>query len=192
MKAVIIAGGKGKRLSPYIGNIPKGLVKIGNKPIIEHQISLLKREGINEVYFLLGHLGNQIKEYFGNGEKWKIKINYFQEKKSLGSAGALLQLKNEIKQDFLVFSCDVMTDFDIKRFINWHKKKKGIVSIVSHPNDHPFDSDLIETDENEKVVSLLKRPHDNNLIFKNLTIASAFIFSPKIFKYIPRNKKCDI
>jgi mannose-1-phosphate guanylyltransferase / phosphomannomutase len=192
MKAVIIAGGKGKRLSSSIGNIPKGLVKIGNKPIIEHQLLLLKREGIKEVYFLLGYLGEQIKEHFGNGEKWKIKIHYFQEKKPLGSAGALRQLKNRIKEDFLVFSCDVMTDFDIKRFINWHKKKKGIVSIVSHPNDHPFDSDLLETDKNERVITLLKRPHLSNLVFKNLTIASVFIFSPRIFKYIPKNKKCDI
>jgi len=192
MKAAILAGGKGTRLSKLIKDTPKALIKIGKKPVIEHQIILLKKHGINEIWLLLGYLGNQIKEYFQDGKKWDVRFHYCQEKKPLGTAGALKQLKNKIKEDFLVLSGDIMMDFDVKRFISWHKQKKdGIAWIVVHPSDHPFDSDLVETDSFGKIVSLLKRPHRPGINFQNLSIASIFIFSPKIFKYIPSGKKTD-
>ncbi|MDO8743411.1 MAG: HAD-IIIA family hydrolase [Candidatus Azambacteria bacterium] len=189
MKTVIIAGGKGTRLAPLTKKIPKSLVKIGGKPLIEHQIILLKKYGIREIWILLGYLGDPIREYLQNGEKWHVNIHYLQEDRPLGTAGAVKTLENKIKGDFLVISGDVMLDFDVKRFIGWHK---GIASIVVHPNDHPIDSDLVETDKTGRILSLLKRPHPPGLIFHNLSIASAYIFSPKIFKYIQKNKKTDI
>lgn len=190
--AVIIAGGRGKRLARLAQNIPKALIKIGSKPVIEHQIILLKRYGIKEIWILLGYLGNQVREYLQNGEKWNVNIHYRQEEKPLGTAGALKTIENEIKEDFLVLSGDIMLDFDIQRFINWHCQKKGkIASIIVHPNDHPFDSDLVEVDNTGKIISLLKRPHPLGGIFRNLSIASVFIFSPNIFKYIPLGKKSD-
>jgi len=192
MKAVILAGGKGTRLSKLIKNTPKPLIKIGGKPVIEHQILLLREYGIKEIWILLGFLGSQIKEYLKNGEKWDVNIHYCQEKKPLGTAGALKVLENEIKEDFLVLSGDVMLDFDLKRFISYHRKKNGIASIIVHPNDHPFDSDLVEVDKEGQVLSLLKRPHPSRLNFRNLSIASAYIFSPKIFKYTPLKIKSDI
>ena len=123
MEAVIIAGGKGTRLASLSKETPKVLIKIGNKPVIEHQILLLKKYGVSDIHLLLGHLGSQIKNYLGDGEKWGVKIHYYQEEKPLGTAGALLQLKNKIKKDFLFLSGDIMMDFDVKRFISWHKKK---------------------------------------------------------------------
>jgi len=209
--AVIIAGGKGTRLTPFIKNTPKSLVKIGGKPIIEHQILLLKKYGLKEIWILLGYLGNQTRRYLGDGKKWNVKICYHQEENLLGTAGALKVLEGKIgdedkssssrfarlrlarvREDFLVFSGDVMMNFDVKRFIDWHKKKRGMASIVVHPNNHPFDSDLVEVDDKGQIVVLLKRPHPKGIIFRNLSIASVFIFSPKIFKYIPKNKKADI
>jgi len=192
MKAVILAGGKGTRLAKLIKNTPKALIKIGGKPIIEHQILLLREHGIKEIWILLGFLGDKIKEYLQNGKKWDVNIHYCQEKKPLGTAGAFHQLENEIKQDFLVFSGDVMLNFDLKRFINYHRQKKGIASIVVHPNDHPFDSDLVEVDKEGQIISLLKRPHPPGLTFRNLSIASAYIFLPKIFQYISKKRKSDI
>lgn len=192
MQAVILAGGRGIRLAPLIKNTPKSLVKIGEKPIIERQILLLKEYGIKEIWILLGYLGDQIREYLQNGKKWNVKIHYRQENKPLGTAGALKVLEGKIREDFLVLSGDVMLNFDVKRFINWHKKKRGIASIVVHPNDHPFDSDLVEIDDKEQITALLNRPHPKRIIFRNLSIASVYIFSPKIFKYIPENKKSDI
>jgi len=193
MKAVILAGGKGKRLSRVAKSTPKSLIKIGSKPIIEHQIMLLRRHGIKEIWILLGHLGNQIREYFGDGKKWGAKIYYYQEEKPLGTAGAIKTLEKKIKEDFLVLFSDIMLDFDVKRFINWHKEKKGkIGSIIVHPNDHPFDSNLVEIDTKGRIISLLRKPHQPGMIFHNLSIAGVYIFSPIIFKYITTGKKSDI
>lgn len=193
IKAVIIAGGKGTRLSPFIKDTPKSLIKIGKKSLIEHQIVLLKKYGIKEIWILLGHLGNQIREYLQDGKKWNVNIYYHQENKPLGTAGALKTLEKQIKEDFLVFFGDVMLDFDIKKFINWYKEKKGkIGSIIVHPNDHPFDSNLVEIGKKGEIASLLRKPHRPGLIFRNLSIAGVYIFSPNIFKYIPSKKKCDI
>jgi D,D-heptose 1,7-bisphosphate phosphatase len=192
-QAVIIAGGKGTRMAPYIGNIPKALIKIGDKSIIEHQILLLKKYGIKEIWVLLGYLGEQIEKYLGDGKKWKVKINYVQEKKPLGTAGALKQLEGKIKRDFMVFSGDVVLDLDLKRFIKWHAERKdGIATFVVHPNDHLFDSDLVEVDSIGEITSLLKRPHLPGENHHNLSIASAYIFSPKIFKYIVSGRKINI
>jgi len=151
----------------------------------------LKRDGIEEIFILSGYMGNKIKEYL-HEKKWNVKIHYYQEKVLLGTAGALKTLEEKIKEDFLVFSGDIMTDFDVKRFINYYRQKRGIASIIVHPNDHPFDSDLVEVDKTGKIDSLLIRPHPPEINFRNLSIASVFIFSPDIFKYIPENKKCDI
>jgi len=192
MKAAILAGGKGTRLAKLIKNTPKPLIKIGGKPITEHQILLLKEHGIKEIWLLLGYFGDSIRQYFGNGGKWDVNIHYCQEKKPLGTAGALKVLEDEIKEDFLVFSGDIIMNFDLKRFIKYHRQKKGIASIIVHPNDHPFDSDLVEVDKEGQIISLLKRPHPPELTFRNLSIASIYIFSPKIFKYIPLKIKSDI
>lgn len=193
MKAVILAGGKGKRLMPLTEKIPKALIKIGDKPVLEHQILLLKRYGVRDIWLLLGYLGNQIREYFQDGKKWSLSIQHRQEKRPLGTAGAIKTLENLIKEDFLVLSGDVILDFDVQRFIDWHQQKKEkIGSIIVHPNDHPFDSDLVEVDNKGKIISLLKRPHSPERLFRNLAIASVYIFSPKIFKYISSQKKSDI
>jgi len=192
MKAVILAGGKGTRLAKLTKNTPKPLIKVGGKPVIEHQVLLLREYGIKEIWILSGFLGDKIKEYFQNGKKLDVNIHYCKEKKLLGTAGALLQLENEIKEDFLVFSGDVMLNFDLKRFIKYHHQKNGIASIIVHPNDHPIDSDLVEVDKEGQIISLLKRPHASGLTFRNLSIASVYIFSPKIFKYIPIKIKSDI
>ncbi len=193
MEAVILAGGKGVRLAHLIKNIPKPLIKIDGKPVIEHQIILLREYGIKEIYILSGYLGGKIKEYLQDGKKWGVNIHHYQEEKPLGTAGALKTLGNEIKEDFLVLSGDIMLDFDIKRFISWHKQKKeAIASIIVHPNDHPFDSDLVEIDNTGRIISLLKRPHPPGIIFRNLSIASIYIFSPDILKYITTGVKSDI
>ncbi len=193
MKAVILAGGKGTRLAPLIKNTPKSLVKIGGKPVIEHQILLLRKYGIKDIWILLGYLGNEIKEYLGNGKKWNVNIRYHQEKEPLGTAGAVKTLAEKVKEDFLVFSGDVMLDLNLKKFINWHgEKKEKIASIVVHSTDHPSDSDLVEIDDSERITNFLIRPHPEGKILPDLSIASVFIFSPKILQYMPESKKSDI
>ena len=192
MKAVIAVGGMGTRLAPVAKDIPKALVKIGDKPVIEHQIILLKKHGIEEIHLLLGYLGNQIKEYLGNGEKWGVKLHYHQEAVPLGSAGALLQIADRLQEDFLFLSGDIMMNFNIEKFINWHQQKKdSVTSLVVHPSDHPFDSDLVQISHDEKIVKLFLKPHAQNSNPDGLGISSVSILSPAVFAHIPKGIKSN-
>lgn len=196
MDAVILAGGKGTRLRELYKNTPKPLIKIGSKPLVEHQVNLLKNYGFNKIWILSGYLGEKIKDYVGNGRKWGLNIKHIIESKPLGTAGALKQLDGKINKDFVVFSGDVMLDIDLKRLVKFHKSKTGsVATIVVHPNDHPFDSDLVDVNKNYKVTSFLIRRNktqQKNLIFRNLANAGVFIFSPKIFENIRKNEFSDL
>ena len=182
MKLVIIAGGKGTRLG--LKDIPKPMVKIGDKPLLEHQIELAKRYGIKEIYILSGHLANVIKDYFGDGSKFGVKIHHITEPYPLGTAGCVKLLEGKIDERFLVFYGDVVMDYDIKTFIEFDSNYKSIGTAIVHPNDHPYDSDLLELDSNNKVIKVLPKPHQDGEYYQNLVNAAVYIFSPKIFDYI--------
>lgn len=193
MQAVILAGGQGTRLAPYLKDLPKALIKIGDKSVIEHQISLLSSQNITDIWVLLGHLGEQIKKSLGAGKRFNVKIRYVQESQPLGTAGALKQLEGKIQEDFLVLSGDILLNLDFQKFVNWHKVKENpIASFVVHRTDHPHDSDLISVSDDLRIISLFIRPHAKKKNLPDLSIASVFIFSPKIFQYIDIDKKSDI
>lgn len=189
--AVILAGGKGTRLAEVTKNTPKALVEIGGVSVLEHQINFLRENGVKKVWILLGYFAKEIQDFIETKE-WDVAVRYKHEQEPLGTAGAIQQLAQELQEDFLILSGDIMVNFDLLRVWNWHKEKGGIMSLAVHPNDHPFDSDLVEIDAEGKVLSLLRRPHEEGKTFRNLSIASVYIFSPKIFEYIPEGKKNDI
>lgn len=130
MRAIILAGGKGTRLRPYTTLIPKPLVPIGEKAIIEIVIKKLKKYGFKHVTLAISNHTKLIKSYLGNGSKYKIKIDYSEEKKELGTFGPLTIIKN-LPKDFLVMNGDILTDLNLKNFFNIHKKKKSIITISS-------------------------------------------------------------
>lgn len=182
MQLVIIAGGKGTRLG--LKDIPKPMVKIGDKPLLEHQIELAKRYGVDEVFILSGHLANVIEEYFEDGSKFGVKIHHVVEPYPLGTAGSLKLLEGKLNDRFLVFYGDVVMDFDIASFVEFDKQYNSIGTTIIHPNDHPYDSDLLEINKNNKVTKVLPKPHQNGEYYQNLVNAAVYIFSPKIFQYI--------
>ena len=192
MKAVIIVGGKGKRLGKISKNLPKALIRIDGKPLLEYQINLLIKNGIKEVWLLIGYKGEMIRDYFGNGKKRNIKIHYSEEKRPLGTAGAVKSIAEKLSEDFLVLYGDVMVNFDIKRFILFHNRygKKSLATIVVHPNDHPLDSDLVEV-KSSQVVNIYPKPHLSGEWRHNLVSAAVYILSPKILNFIPTNKETD-
>jgi len=192
MDAVIAAGGAGTRLSSLYKNTPKALVKIGTKPIIEHQIIFLRNQGIKKIHLLLGHLGDKIESYLGDGKKWGVTLCYHYEQVPLGRTGALKAIERELPKDFLFLSGDIMMNFDLRKFIAWHEQKKdALSSLVVQPTNHMFDSDLVEADGDYRVTNLRLRPHAQNAHFQNLASASISILSPKIFQYIPTEIKTD-
>lgn len=182
MQLVIIAGGKGTRLG--LKDIPKPMVKIGDKPLLEHQIELAKRYGINEIFILSGHLSHIIEDYFKDGTDFGVKIHHIIEPYPLGTAGSVKLLEGKINDRFMVFYGDVVMDFDLKSFMEFDKQYDSIGTTIVHPNDHPHDSDLLAVDENNKVIKVLPKPHKSDEYHQNLVNAAVYIFSPKIFGYI--------
>ena len=125
MKVVIIAGGKGTRIASVASDIPKSMIPVAGKPVVEYQIELAKRYGFTDILFIIGHLGEQIKDYFGDGSKWGVSIEYFLETEPLGTAGALPLVKDKLTDSFFVFYGDTVMDFDMHEMLKFHQEKES-------------------------------------------------------------------
>lgn len=191
MKVVIVAGGKGTRIASVNNEIPKAMIPVNDKPVLEMQVELAKRYGFTDFIFVIGHLGNIIKDYFGNGSKWNISINYYYEQSPLGTAGAFAELTAELTEDFFVFYGDTVMDINLDQMLAFHKEHKSDATLLLHPNDHPYDSDLVELDEQNRIVCFYPKPHPDGLICRNLVNAALYILSPSLLPLIPKNEKSD-
>jgi len=191
MKLVIIAGGKGTRISSISKQVPKSMIEINGKPIIEYQIELAKKYNLTDIIITIGYLGDVIKNYFKNGKKWGVNITYYEESTPLGTAGAFVEISDFLKEDFIVFYGDTIMDIDLNKMIFFHKKLKSDATLFLHPNDHPFDSDLVKMGKNNKILQFLSKPHPENLVYKNLVNAALYILNPKVISLIPKNIKSD-
>lgn len=192
MKAVIMAGGKGTRLSSVLSDIPKPMVSFAGKPLLEYQVENLKDSGITDIIMVIGYLGNVIKSYFGNGEGFGVHIDYFEETSPLGTAGGLYYLKDKLNEDFILLFGDLFINIDFQRFYSFHKEKQAEVTLYSHPNSHPYDSDIIAADETDKVIEWSYKNTPRTHDYKNLVNAGAYIISPSILGKIPEAQKTDL
>ena len=191
MKVVILAGGRGTRLGELTKDIPKPMVPLLGKPLLQYQIELLVRYGFKEVILIVNHLSQPIKDHFGDGADFGIKISYYQEEKPLGTVGGIKDLEDELTEDFLVLYGDVMMEMDLNRLVNFHKTKGSEATLVVHPNDHPYDSDLVEMDEEGLIINVLPKPHSSDLIYHNMVNAAVYVLSPAIFPFLEKGKKAD-
>lgn len=191
MKAIILAGGKGTRLLPLTESIPKPMVMIAGKPLLQYQIKLLKDNGFTEITLIVNYLGEKIKDYFQDGTKFGVKIDYVFETKALGTAGTIGKLAEKLQEEFLVLYGDLLLNIDLKSLVKFNKKHKGIGTLVVHPNNHPEDSDLLEVSSNGLITNIYSKPHSNDLIYHNVVNAAIYILNPEISKYIPKNISSD-
>lgn len=191
MKTFILAGGKGTRLGHITKLIPKPMVKFIGKPILEYQINYLRRNNFTDINILLSYKGDVISNYFGDGSKWGVNINYYNDDFPLGTAGALKNIENFIDEDFLLLYGDTIMDINIDYMLEFHKKNKGLATLFVHPNDHPYDSDLCSIDKKNKILNFFSKPHSTKKNYKNLVNAAFYIMSPEIFKYIDKGINCD-
>lgn len=194
MQAVIMAGGKGSRLTSITKDlIPKPMVDILGKPLLEWQIEILKCYGINEVCFIVGHLGEKIRDYFGDGSKFEISASYIVETEPLGTAGAFYYLKDWLKsEDFLLIFGDVFFDIDLNRMMCFHQDKKSIATLFVHPNSHPFDSDLVVLDEDAKVVRFDSKHNIRDYWYENCVNAGFYILNQSVCDRILSPCKIDL
>lgn len=182
MKTVLMAGGKGTRISSVVSDIPKPMIKIANKPVLEREIVCLRDQGFTDLILTVSHLAEVIIDYFGNGRKFGVGIEYFIEEQPLGNAGALLKLKDKLTEPFLLLSADVLFDIDFKRFIDFHKEKGGLVTLFTHPNSHPFDSSLLIADEEKSVLKWLTKEETRPRWYQNRVNAGLHILDPAVLE----------
>lgn len=157
MKVVIMAGGRGTRITSVASDIPKPMIRIEGKPVLEHEIECLRRQGFTDIILTVSHLSQIIMDYFGDGSRFGVQIEYYFEKEPLGNAGALFKLKDKLDSNFLLLNADAMFDVDFNRFVAFHKEKGGLVTLFTHPNSHPYDSGLIIADQNGTVEKWLAK-----------------------------------
>jgi D,D-heptose 1,7-bisphosphate phosphatase len=182
-----MAGGKGTRIASIAGDIPKPMIPVCGKPILEHQIEVLKKNGLTEITIGVGHLGQHIKNYFTDGSRFGCAISYFTETEPLGTAGMLYKL-DDLSGDFIVLNGDIIFDMDFSRMIAFHKEKKALVTLAVHPNNHPFDSALITTDSNNCVTGWLNK-EDDRTYYRNQVNAGLHILSAEFLKNCPLTKE---
>lgn len=192
MKVVIMAGGKGTRIASIKSDVPKPMIEICNKPILQWQIENLRACGLTDITLVIGYLGHVIKDYFGDGSKFGVKISYFVEDSPLGTAGALFKMP-ELTADFLLMCGDVILDVDFNRFIEFHQRNHAWASLMAHPNGHPYDSSLLVTEiltpqvpggnpvDTHRVVKWINK-EDERLYYKNRVNAGIEIISPKLLR----------
>ncbi|MGN1167594.1 MAG: HAD-IIIA family hydrolase [Lachnospiraceae bacterium] len=192
MKAVIMAGGKGTRLASVLKDIPKPMVAMAGRPLLEYQIDNLKENGVTDIILVVGHLGNVIKDHFGNGEKYGVRISYYEEKEPLGTAGALYYLKRELTEDFTLLFGDLFVNINFMRFYDYHIKKRAHITLYTHPNSHPYDSDIIVSNDDGRVIGWSNKNSVREKDYKNQVNAGVYIISPKIIEWIEENKKTDL
>ncbi|MCL2078868.1 MAG: HAD-IIIA family hydrolase [Oscillospiraceae bacterium] len=174
MNAAILAGGKGTRIGKLYTDIPKPMIPIMGKPVLQWQIETLVSQGFLDITLIVGHKANMIKAHFGNGEKFGARVSYIIEDEPLGTGGALSLLP---KKDTLMLYGDVYCEIDFKRFISFHVKKQADVTLFVHPNSHPHDSDIVVTDSESRVTAWKSKKDAGRGELRNLVNAGLYVFS---------------
>ncbi len=187
MKALILAGGKGRRLRPYTTTIPKPLMPIGDKAILEIVVQQLKQCGFKDIIISIGHLGELIMAFFNDGSKYDVNIEYIKEEKPLGTAGPLSLLRDEIDENFLMMNGDVLTDLDYLKLMDYHKKKNNIATVSLNKRIINIDFGVTEINEYDQIIGYKEKP-----VIDYLVSMGVYIFDKRIFEYVEDYKYFDL
>lgn len=185
-----MAGGRGTRISKLFPDIPKPLIPIQNVPVLEREIISLRNQGFKDIILTVSYMADKIMDFFGDGSRWGVKIEYFIEETPLGNAGALFKL--ELNEDFLLLNADAVFDVDFNRMVSFHKAHRGLVTLFTHPNSHPYDSGLIIADERGRVERWIAKEDDRPLYYKNRVNAGLHVISPMVLERIDGSKIGEI
>ena len=197
-----MAGGKGTRIASVKSDVPKPMIEICGKPILEWQIENLKACGLTDITMVVGHLGEVIQRYFGDGSKWGVTISYFVETTPLGTAGALFKMP-QLTDDFLLLCGDVVFDVNFNRFIRFHQEHQAWATLMAHPNNHPYDSSLLVTEvlppqtaggmpvDTHRIVHWMTKEEERTY-YRNRVNAGIEMISPRLLQetlrtFVPRH-----
>ena len=183
MKAVILAGGLGTRLQPYTTFLPKAMLPLGDKPLLEHLITWIKKNKITSIVICVSYLRKTIEDYFEDGSKFGVKIQYAVANRPLATAGQLKTAEEYLHETFVCVYGDSIFNFNLKAMIEYHKKKRPAVTMALSEYKTKLRYGFIETDKNDRVTRWDEKPE----IKGNINIG-CYVMEPSIFKVIPSNK----
>lgn len=186
-----MAGGKGTRIASVNTTVPKPMIEICEKPILQYQIECLKKQGYIDIILVIGHMGDMIEKFFGDGSRFGVSISYIREKEPLGTAGALYYCKEIIQEDFLLINGDIIFDVDLDKFYQAHLNNKAAATIFTHPNNHPYDSSVILTTDENRVCQWLTKEEERTW-YSNRVNAGLHLLSPEVLESIDSPQKKDL
>lgn len=185
MKTIIMAGGRGTRISELFPDIPKPLIPIEGIPVLEREIISLRNQGFTDIIMTVSHMGDKIMNHFGDGSKLGVTIQYYNEVTPLGNAGALFKLRKDLGTDpFLLLNADAVFDVDFNRMVKFHCEHGGLVTLFTHPNNHPYDSGLIVANNDMSVQSWLAKEDVRPIYYKNRVNAGLHVIDPKVLDMV--------
>jgi mannose-1-phosphate guanylyltransferase/phosphomannomutase len=190
MKAVVMAGGFGTRLRPLTEKLPKPMALVANRPMMEHVIRLLAKEGIRDLEVLLYFYPEKITSYFGDGSRWGMRINYIGAEADYGTAGAVKMAEERLDGTFLVISADIITDFDLSKAFEFHRERKAAATIVLTRVPNPLQYGIVLTEEDGRIVRFLEKPSWGE-VFSDTINTGIYIIEPEVLSLIPEKKNFD-
>lgn len=190
MKAVIMAGGFGTRIQPLTSSAPKPMIPLANRPIMLHIVELLKKHGISEMVMLLYHQPDIVKNFFRDGSDFGIKIEYVIPLQDMGTAGAVKCAEKLLKERFLVISGDLLTDFNLKKIINFHTDNQAMATITLTSVKDPLQFGVVITDKEKRITQFLEKPGWGEVISDTIN-TGIYVLEPEIFRYIPEDENFD-
>ena len=190
MKAMILAAGEGTRLRPLTESVPKCMVTIGGKPLLEHTIGWLRKHGIAEIIINLHHLPNVVMEHFGDGRKWGVSITYSIEAELLGTAGGVKNVASFFDGPFYLWYGDNLSNCDLKDLWEAHECKGGLATIAIHQRKDPTKSGMVVLDEDDRITRFIEKPRRDQ-VYSHWVSAAIFVLEPRVLDYIPSDGKPD-
>jgi len=184
VKAIIMAGGEGKRLRPLTCNRPKPMVFAANKPVMTHTIELLKKHGFYDIGVTLQYMASHIMDQYGDGQKHGVKLHYFIEDTPLGTAGSVKNAQDFLDETFLVISGDALTDIDLTEALKFHRQKKSLATLILTSVDNPLKYGIVITKKTGEIVRFLEKPSWGE-VFSDKVNTGIYILEPEVLDYIP-------
>jgi mannose-1-phosphate guanylyltransferase len=185
-RAVILAGGKGTRMRPFTYEMPKPMIPVQGKPLLQHIIELIRKYEIRKITLSTGYMGEKIREYFGNGSKFGVDITYIEEKEEMGTAGALRLMEDSLTGPFIMFNGDILANIDLHDFIIFHRENKAAATIALTSVKDPSRFGVANLRGN-RILEFIEKPKDGTVKSK-LINAGVYVMEPEILDYIPKRR----
>ncbi len=186
VRAVVLAGGKGKRLAPYTTVLPKPLMPVGEMPILEILLRQLRRAGVCEVTLSVGYLASLLEAYFGDGSRWDLNITYSAEEEPLGTAGPLALVEN-LTDPFLVMNGDLLTTLDFRDIVRVHRERDAIATVGLFKKEIKIDLGVIHTDEDDRITEYIEKP---TLTYE--VSIGMYVMQPLVLRYLEPGRPLDL